>query len=105
MLKLMTIDGLSSALTARLLQRFLVVRGWQKKEAEVGLKSVGLLRVLRPWKVGVEKSVEAMLGGDIEASLQISMKIDCDTRIKDNDEAYMLGRDLWRKEMDFVRRE
>lgn len=63
MLKLMTSEGLSSALILRLLGLALAVNGRQKVE-EMGfwkVVSVGLLRGLRPWKVGVENNVEAMV--------------------------------------------
>ncbi|XP_022855189.1 uncharacterized protein LOC111376463 [Olea europaea var. sylvestris] len=61
-LKLMTSEGLSSALILRLLG---LVLGRQKV-AEMGfwnwkVVSVGLLRGLRPWKVGVENRVEAIV--------------------------------------------
>ncbi|CAA3008065.1 Hypothetical predicted protein [Olea europaea subsp. europaea] len=62
-LKLMTSEGLSSALILRLLGLALAVNGRQKVE-EMGFwkaVSVGLLRGLRPWKVGVENNVEAVV--------------------------------------------
>lgn len=64
-LRLMTSDGLSSDLTVR---RLPAVSG-RRKVAEVGLarrravESAGLLRGLRPWKVGAEKRAEAISGG------------------------------------------
>lgn len=57
-LKLITRGALSSALTPQL-NFFLVAIGRQK--AALLRASVGLLRGLRPWKVGVENRVEAMI--------------------------------------------
>lgn len=57
-LKLITMGALSSALTPKL-NFFLVAIGRQK--ATLLRASVGLLRGLRPWKVGVENRVEAMI--------------------------------------------
>ncbi|CAI9784068.1 unnamed protein product [Fraxinus pennsylvanica] len=59
-LKLITSEGLSSALILRLLGLALV----RQKVAEMGfwkVVSVGLLRGLRPWKVGVENKVDAIM--------------------------------------------
>lgn len=62
MLKLMTMDGLSSALMPPRFEFVFLVIGlkvvedlWRKREV-----SVGLLRGLRPWKVGADKRVEAI---------------------------------------------
>ena len=61
----MTTDGFSSAFT----DRFRVF--WVMGLKEIGLlrkreESVALFRGLRPWKVGADSRVEAILAGQLE---------------------------------------
>lgn len=62
-LRLMTSEGFSSALTTRLFPRFLeAVIGRQKVAEVVVRESVGLLSGLSPWMVGAENRAEAIAG-------------------------------------------